>query len=62
MRSSGGGSSAGGKSGKKFPPVLGGGAELVGSALVARLLDSPDAAGVRAVGELARELAAGVRR
>ena len=35
---------------------------IVGSALVKRLLDSPDAAGVAAVGELSAELAAGVRR
>jgi tryptophan synthase alpha chain len=35
---------------------------IVGSALVKRLLDSPDAAGVAAVGELAAELADGVRR
>ncbi len=35
---------------------------IVGSALVKRLLDSPDAEGVRAVGELTAELAAGVRR
>jgi tryptophan synthase alpha chain len=34
---------------------------IVGSALVRRLLDSPDAAGVAAVGELTAELAAGVR-
>ena len=34
---------------------------IVGSALVKRLLDSPDDAGVRAVGELAEELARGVR-
>jgi tryptophan synthase alpha chain len=34
---------------------------IVGSAFVRRLLDSPDAVGVRAVGELAGELAAGVR-
>jgi tryptophan synthase alpha chain len=34
---------------------------IVGSAFVRRLLDSPDAAGVAAVGELAAELAAGVR-
>jgi tryptophan synthase alpha chain len=35
---------------------------IVGSALVRCLLESPDASGVRAVGELAAELAAGVRR
>jgi tryptophan synthase alpha chain len=35
---------------------------IVGSALVARLLDSPDAGGVASVGELTAELAAGVRR
>jgi len=35
---------------------------IVGSALVKRLLDSPDAGGVAAVGELSRELAEGVRR
>jgi tryptophan synthase alpha chain len=35
---------------------------IVGSAFVRRLLDAPDAAGVAAVGELAGELAAGVRR
>jgi len=35
---------------------------IVGSALVKRLLDSPDAAGVAAVGELSAELAEGVRR
>jgi tryptophan synthase alpha chain len=35
---------------------------IVGSALVRRLLDSPDSAGVASVGELAAELAAGVRR
>jgi tryptophan synthase alpha chain len=35
---------------------------IVGSALVKRLLDSPDAAGVAAVAELTAELAAGVRR
>ena len=35
---------------------------IVGSALVRRLLDSPDAAGVAAVRELAEALAAGVRR
>jgi tryptophan synthase alpha chain len=35
---------------------------IVGSAFVRRLLDEPDASGVRAVGELAAELAAGVRR
>jgi len=35
---------------------------IVGSALVKRLLDSPDAGGVSAVGELSRELAEGVRR
>ena len=35
---------------------------IVGSAFVRRLLDSPDAAGVAAVRELAVELAAGVRR
>jgi tryptophan synthase alpha chain len=35
---------------------------IVGSAFVRRLLDSPDAAGVAAVGALAAELAAGVRR
>jgi tryptophan synthase alpha chain len=35
---------------------------IVGSALVKRLLDSPDSGGVAAVGELAAELAAGVRR
>jgi tryptophan synthase alpha chain len=34
---------------------------IVGSAFVKRLLDSPDAAGVAAVGTLAQELAAGVR-
>jgi len=34
---------------------------IVGSALVRRLLDAPDARGVAAVGALARELAAGVR-
>jgi tryptophan synthase alpha chain len=34
---------------------------IVGSAFVRRLLDSPDAAGVAAVGELAAELAAGLR-
>lgn len=34
---------------------------IVGSAFVRRLLDSPDAAGVQAVGALAEELAAGVR-
>ena len=34
---------------------------IVGSALVRRLLDSPDASGVAAVRELARELADGVR-
>jgi tryptophan synthase alpha chain len=34
---------------------------IVGSALVRRLLDAPDAAGVAAVGEFAAELAAGVR-
>ncbi len=35
---------------------------IVGSAFVRRLLDSPDPAGVAAVGQLAAELAAGVRR
>ena len=35
---------------------------IVGSAFVRRLLDSPDAQGVRAAGELATELARGVRR
>jgi tryptophan synthase alpha chain len=35
---------------------------IVGSALVARLLDSPDAGGVASVGELTAELAAGVCR
>lgn len=35
---------------------------IVGSAFVRRLLDSPDAAGVRAVGAFAAELAGGVRR
>jgi tryptophan synthase alpha chain len=35
---------------------------IVGSALVRRLLDSPDADGVRAVGEFSAELARGVRR
>ncbi len=35
---------------------------IVGSALVRCLLDSPDAAGVSAVGALAQELAAGVRQ
>jgi tryptophan synthase alpha chain len=35
---------------------------IVGSAFVRRLLDAPGAAGVAAVGELAAELAAGVRR
>jgi tryptophan synthase alpha chain len=35
---------------------------IVGSALVRCLLDSPDAAGVAAVGALTEELAAGVRR
>jgi tryptophan synthase alpha chain len=35
---------------------------IVGSAFVRKLLDSPDEAGVAAVGELARDLAAGVRR
>lgn len=35
---------------------------IVGSAFVRRLLDSPDAAGVAAVGALAAELAEGVRR
>jgi tryptophan synthase alpha chain len=35
---------------------------IVGSAFVRKLLDSPDASGVRAAGELAAELAAGVRR
>jgi tryptophan synthase alpha chain len=35
---------------------------IVGSALVRCLLDSPGAGGVAAVGELARDLAAGVRR
>jgi tryptophan synthase alpha chain len=35
---------------------------IVGTAFVRRLLDSPDAAGVAAVGALASELAAGVRR
>jgi tryptophan synthase alpha chain len=34
---------------------------IVGSAFVRRLLDSPDAAGVAAVGQLAAELAAGLR-
>ncbi|MCW2495397.1 tryptophan synthase subunit alpha [Jatrophihabitans sp.] len=34
---------------------------IVGSAFVRRLLDSPDAAGVAAAGDLARELAAGIR-
>jgi tryptophan synthase alpha chain len=34
---------------------------IVGSAFVRRLLDSPDAAGVQAVRELAAELAAGLR-
>jgi tryptophan synthase alpha chain len=34
---------------------------IVGSAFVRRLLDSPDAAGVRSVAELAAELAGGVR-
>jgi tryptophan synthase alpha chain len=34
---------------------------IVGSAFVRRLLDSPDASGVAAVGELAVELAAGLR-
>ncbi len=34
---------------------------IVGSAFVRRMLDSPDADGVAAVGALARELAAGVR-
>jgi tryptophan synthase alpha chain len=34
---------------------------IVGTAFVRRLLDSPDAAGVAAVGDLASELAAGVR-
>jgi tryptophan synthase alpha chain len=33
---------------------------IVGSAFVRRMLDSPDAAGVRAVGELAAELRAGL--
>ena len=38
-------------------------AVIVGSAFVRRLLDAPDErAGVAAVGELARDLAAGVRR
>ena len=35
---------------------------IVGSAFVRRLLDSPDAAGVKAAGQLARELSQGVRR
>ncbi len=35
---------------------------IVGSAFVRRMLDSPDAAGARAAGELATELAHGVRR
>ncbi|HTZ43154.1 MAG TPA: tryptophan synthase subunit alpha [Jatrophihabitans sp.] len=35
---------------------------IVGSAFVRRLLDAPDAAGVAAAGELAAELAGGVRR
>jgi tryptophan synthase alpha chain len=35
---------------------------IVGSAFVRRLLDSPDAAGVTACGQLAEELAQGVRR
>jgi tryptophan synthase alpha chain len=35
---------------------------IVGSAFVRRLLDSPDAAGIAAVRELAADLAAGVRR
>ena len=35
---------------------------IVGSALVKRLLDAPDADGVAAVGELTAELASGVRR
>jgi tryptophan synthase alpha chain len=35
---------------------------IVGSAFVRRMLDSPDAAGARAAGELAAELARGVRR
>ncbi len=35
---------------------------IVGSALVRRMLDSPDAAGVEAVREFSAELAAGVRR
>jgi len=35
---------------------------IVGTAFVRRLLDSPDAAGVAAVGNLAGDLAAGVRR
>jgi tryptophan synthase alpha chain len=35
---------------------------IVGSAFVRRLLDDPGAAGISAVGELAAELAAGVRR
>ena len=35
---------------------------IVGSAVVRRLVDSPDASGVAAAGELARELARGVRR
>ncbi len=35
---------------------------IVGSAFVKRLLDAPDVAGVAAVGELASDLAAGVRR
>ena len=35
---------------------------IVGSALVRRLLDSPDASGVDAVRALAAELAEGVRR
>jgi tryptophan synthase alpha chain len=35
---------------------------IVGSAFVRKLLDRPDAAGVAAVGDLARDLAEGVRR
>ena len=35
---------------------------IVGSAFVRCLLDSPDAAGVRAAGELASELSRGTRR
>jgi tryptophan synthase alpha chain len=35
---------------------------IVGSAFVRCLLDSPDSGGVAAVGALARDLAAGVRR